>query len=117
VAPFVEAARAVGATPARIAVHHLVAYSAGVFSVAWLVQFSRAIPAEATISFLGFGIATPTPTWGNLLGGARHYVYTAPWLAIAPGVAITATLLWLHFLGRGLAEGRLGHIRTRRPSR
>jgi peptide/nickel transport system permease protein len=110
-APFVEAARAVGATPARIAARHLVPYSAGVLAVAWLVQFSRAILAEATVSFLGFGIAPPTPTWGNLLVGAQHYAYTAPWLAIAPGVAITATLLWLHALGGSLVAGRSPHIR------
>lgn len=103
--PFVEAARAVGATPARIATRHLLPYSASVLGVAWLVQFSRAILAEATVSFLGFGIAPPTPTWGNLLVGAQHYVYTAPWLAVAPGVAITTTLLWLHTLGGGLAPG------------
>jgi peptide/nickel transport system permease protein len=115
-APFVEAARAIGATPARVAVRHLVPYSASVLAVAWLVQFSRAILAEATVSFLGFGIAPPTPTWGNLLVGAQHYVYTAPWLAIAPGVAITVTLLWLHTVGGDLAAGsprRAGEFRPR----
>jgi peptide/nickel transport system permease protein len=114
-APFVEAACAIGATPARIAARHLVPYFASVLAVAWLVQFSRAILAEATVSFLGFGIAPPTPTWGNLLVGAQHYVYTAPWLAIAPGVAITATLLWLHSLGGGLAPRGSARGRARRP--
>jgi peptide/nickel transport system permease protein len=116
-APFVEAARAIGATPTRVAACHLVPYSAGVLAVAWLVQFSRAILAEATVSFLGFGIAPPTPTWGNLLVGAQHYVYTAPWLAVAPGIAITATLLWLHALGGGLAPGRSGRVREPRQGR
>ncbi len=66
-----------------------------------LVQLSRAILAEATISFLGFGVQPPVPTWGNLLIGAQNYFYTAPWLALAPGLAITGTLLLISTFGMG----------------
>ncbi len=71
-----------------------------------LVQLSRAILAEATISFLGFGIQPPAPTWGNLLIGVQNYVYTAPWLALAPGLAITGTLLLISTFGIGGSASR-----------
>lgn len=97
--PFVESARAVGASDLRIAVRHLLPNATAVLLVASLAQLNRAILAEATISFLGIGVKPPEPTWGNLLIGAQDYLWTAPWLAIAPGVAITATLLAIFALG------------------
>jgi len=104
-APFVEAARVNGATGARIILRHLLPNTGGVLFVAALVQLSRAILVEATISFLGLGIQPPAPTWGNLLIGAQDYLYGAPWLAIAPGLAITLTLLAIYSLGMGRAVG------------
>lgn len=104
-APYVEAARASGATAGRVVLRHLLPNMGGVLFVAALVQLSRAILAEATISFLGLGIQPPEPTWGNLLIGAQDYLYTAPWLAIAPGLAITLTLLAIYSLGMGRAVG------------
>lgn len=98
-APYIEAARVNGATAARIIARHLLPNAGGMLFVATLVQLSRAILAEATISFLGLGIQPPEPTWGNLLIGAQVYLYTAPWLAIAPGLAITLTLLAVYTLG------------------
>lgn len=97
--PFVESARALGATDLRIAGRHLLPNATGVLIVASLTQLNRAILTEATISFLGMGVKPPDPTWGNLLIGAQDYLWTAPWLAIAPGVAITATLLAIFALG------------------
>jgi peptide/nickel transport system permease protein len=104
-AQYVEAARVNGATGARIVVRHLLPNTGDIIFVAALVQLSRAIMAEATISFLGLGIQPPEPTWGNLLIGAQDYLYTAPWLAIAPGLAITATLLVIYSAGIGRASG------------
>ncbi len=98
-APYVEAARATGASGGRIILRHLLPNTGGVLFVATLVQLNRSILAEATISFLGLGIQPPAPTWGNLLIGAQDFLYTAPWLAIAPGVAITLTLLTIYRLG------------------
>jgi len=97
----IEAARALGATGRWIIRRHLVPQVRGVLFVMALVQLNRAILAEATISFLGFGIQPPAPTWGNMLIGAQGYVYTAPWVAIAPGLAITVTLLAIQWLGVG----------------
>ncbi len=104
-APYVEAARVNGATDARVILRHLLPNTGGILFVAALVQLSRAIVTEATISFLGLGIQPPEPTWGNLLIGAQDYLYTAPWLAIAPGLAITLMLLTVYSVGMQRAVG------------
>jgi peptide/nickel transport system permease protein len=109
--PYVEAARSLGASGRGVVCRHLVPNLHGILFVAGLVQLSRSILAEATISFLGFGVQPPVPTWGNLLIGAQHYVYSAPWLALAPGLAITGTLLVISTLGIGGPAARL----IRRP--
>ena len=97
--PYVEAARACGADGARIVGRHLLPNALGVLFVAALAQVNRSIMAEATISFLGMGIKPPAPTWGNLLIGAQDYLWTAPWLAVAPGIALTVTMLAIFLLG------------------
>ncbi len=99
--PYVEAARGLGASSREVICRHLLPQLRGILFVAGLTQLSRSILAEATISFLGFGIQPPVPTWGNLLIGAQNYVYTAPWLALAPGLAITGTLLVISTIGMG----------------
>lgn len=96
--PYVEAARSLGASGARILLRHLLPNLRQLLVVATLSQISRAVVAEATISFLGMGIQPPEPTWGNLLIGAQDYLWAAPWLALAPGVALTTTLLALFAL-------------------
>jgi peptide/nickel transport system permease protein len=97
--PFVESAHAIGASDVRIALRHLLPNATSVLIVASLSQLNRAILTEATISFLGMGVKPPEPTWGNLLIGAQDYLWSAPWLAVVPGVAITATLLAIFTLG------------------
>ncbi len=91
--PYVEAARAAGASDVRLLGIHLLPNVRSIIGVAILIQLSRAILTEATISFLGLGIQPPAPTWGNMLIGAQDFLLTAPWLALAPGLAITCTLL------------------------
>jgi peptide/nickel transport system permease protein len=98
--PFVDAALALGAPGWRILGWHVAPHCAAVLGVAALVQFNRAILTEASISFLGFGLQPPAPSLGNLLTGAQDYAYTAPWLALAPGLVLALTLLLLHALGR-----------------
>lgn len=102
-AEYVEAARALGASGGRIVLRHVLPNTGGVLFVTGLVQLSRAVLAEATISFLGLGVQPPEPTWGNLLIGAQDYLYSAPWLAIAPGLTITLTLLAVYGLGMNRA--------------
>jgi peptide/nickel transport system permease protein len=108
-AAYVEAARALGVADLQILWRHLMPNLIDLLVVSGLVQLSRSILAEATISFLGFGIQPPAPTWGNLLIGAQNYVYTAPWLAMTPGLAITGTLLAVSALGVGGPAGRHPH--------
>ncbi len=92
-APYIEAARTCGASDWRLMGRHLLPNTANVIFVSALIQLSRAILTEATVSFLGLGIQPPAPTWGNMLIGAQDYLFASPWLAIAPGLAITGTLL------------------------
>ena len=62
------------------------------------------IVLESALSFLGFGVQPPIPTWGNMLDGAYHYVESAPWLWIFPGLMILLTVLSINFLGDGLRD-------------
>ena len=73
-----------------------------------------AILSEATLSFLGLGVQPPTPSWGVMLTAAQPYLGTAPWLAIAPGLAILVTTLSFNLLGDGL--GKLLSVSDRSPS-
>ena len=65
---------------------------------------ARAIFLEAYISFLGYGIQPPLPSWGNMLNGAQQYLASAPWLAIIPGAAITIAVTSFNFIGDGLRD-------------
>ena len=65
---------------------------------------ANAILAESALSFLGFGVDPSTPTWGNMLQNAQGYLWTAPWLAIYPGIFIFTTVLSFNFVGDGLRD-------------
>jgi peptide/nickel transport system permease protein len=91
--PFVSAARAVGASPAAIGLRHVLPHIAGTA----LVLASRAAPAmilaEAALSYLGLGPALPAASWGTMLREGQAQLLGAPWLVLAPGIAILATAL------------------------
>ena len=72
--------------------------------VAATLNVAHAILAESYISFLGFGIQPPTPSWGNMLESAQSYLTSAPWLAIIPGAAITLAVTSFNFVGDGLRD-------------
>jgi len=72
--------------------------------VAATLNVARAILLESYISFLGYGIQPPTPSWGNMLNNAQEFLATAPWLAIFPGAAITLAVTGFNFLGDGLRD-------------
>lgn len=76
----------------------------GPIIVAATLTIARAILTEAYISFLGYGIQPPLPSWGNMLNGAQQYLESAPWLAIVPGVAITMAVTSFNFIGDGLRD-------------
>jgi peptide/nickel transport system permease protein len=101
---FVEAARMIGVPSSRIIFRHLLPNVTGPIIVALTLDIALYILAEATLSFLGFGVKPETPTWGNMLNEARTYALTYPLLVIAPGLTITIVVLAINFIGDGLRD-------------
>ena len=102
---YVEAARAIGASPKRIMILHIAPQCMAAALVIASAGLGVAIFAEAALSFLGLGIPPPTPTWGNMLGGVLSNLFRPPWwLVIFPGVAITITILAFNLLGDALRD-------------
>ena len=101
---FVTAARMSGASSSWIMFREVLPNTAGPIIVAATLTVARAILIEAYISFLGYGIQPPLPSWGNMLNNAQQYLDTAPWLAIVPGVAITLAVTGFNFVGDGLRD-------------
>jgi peptide/nickel transport system permease protein len=101
---FVLAGRMVGLSNSQIMFRELLPNVAGPIIVAATLAVARAILSEAYISFLGYGIQPPLPSWGNMLNGAQQYLANAPWLAITAGVAITMAVTSFNFIGDGLRD-------------
>lgn len=101
---FVLAGRMLGLGTAHIMFREILPNAMGPIIVAATLTVARAILLEAYISFLGFGIQPPLPSWGNMLDGAQQYLASAPWLAIIPGVAITIAVTSFNFIGDGLRD-------------
>jgi peptide/nickel transport system permease protein len=101
---FVLAARALGASRARIMFRELLPNIAAPLLVAATLRVASAVLAESYISYLGYGIQPPLASWGNMLTNAQGYFDTVPWLAILPGAMITLTVLGFNFLGDGLRD-------------
>jgi peptide/nickel transport system permease protein len=102
--PYVEAARSVGASQARLIARYLVPNIAGSLVVLTSLYLSQAILTEAGLSFLGLGAQPPEPSWGGMLNDSRTYMEIAPWLAVFPGGAIMLVVLGFNFLGDGLRD-------------
>lgn len=101
---FVQAARMVGLSRRHIMFREILPNAMGPIIVAASLAVARAILLEAYISFLGYGIQPPMPSWGNMLNGAQQYLASAPWLAIIPGAAITIAVTSFNFIGDGLRD-------------
>ncbi|HYO30559.1 MAG TPA: ABC transporter permease [Thermomicrobiales bacterium] len=101
---FVEAARSIGVPGGRIVLRHLLPNVVAAIVVATTQNVAYAMLAEATLSFLGFGVPPETATWGNMLNAARPNYTTVPMLAIAPGLTLTLTVLAINFVGDGLRD-------------
>lgn len=99
---FITAARAVGATPARIMQRHIWPNITPPIIVQATLMIAGAVTTEASLSFLGLGVQPPTPSWGEMLRTGSKFLETAPWLALAPGAAIFLTVLAFNFVGDGL---------------
>jgi peptide/nickel transport system permease protein len=96
---FVEAARAIGAPAARIVRRHLLPNLLGLVAIQSTLTVSFAILTEASLSFLGLGVQPPTASWGSMLRYGYPFLDQAPWMALAPGMAIMLTILGLNLLG------------------
>ncbi len=101
---FVEASRALGASNMRIIFLHIMPNCAGPIFVSATLEMAYAIITESGLSYLGFGIQPPTPSWGNILNSAQNHVFRAPWLAIFPGLMIFITVMCINYIGDGLRD-------------
>ena len=101
---YVEAARAVGNPPVRIAVKHILPNILPALIVQATISIATAIIAEASLSFLGLGQQPPAPSWGSMLNTAQRFLTNAPWMAIWPGLAIFLVVLSFNILGDGLRD-------------
>jgi peptide/nickel transport system permease protein len=102
--PYVEAARAVGVSDVAIMVRHVLPNCLSPVIVQGTFIFAAAVLGEAALSFLGVGVPPQIPSWGNVLAEGRLYLQQAPWLTLAPGVAIMACILGLNLFGDGLRD-------------
>jgi len=101
---YVEAARAVGCHPFRIAVSHILPNVTAPLIVQASLAIASAVIAEASLSFLGLGQQPPDPSWGSMLNTAKNFMDTAPWMAVWPGLAIFVLVLSFNLLGDGLRD-------------
>lgn len=101
---FATAAAMIGSSNTRIIFKELLPNAVAPIVVAATLNVARAILLESYISFLGYGIQPPLPSWGNMLNNAQQYLVSAPWLAIFPGLAITAAVTGFNFIGDGLRD-------------
>ena len=106
--PYVQAATALGARPWRVLWRHALPNALGPAIVATTLGVGNAILLESGLSFLGLGIQPPQPSWGNMIAGGRDLIVTAPWVAVAPGLALIATVLAATLLGDALRDRLAG---------
>lgn len=111
--PFVEAARAAGATPWRIATRHLLPNLVSPLVVQFTLSLANIILLESTLSFLGLGVQPPTATLGAMVGVGRDYMPTAPWIVLAPALAILAVTFAVQILGDWLRDRADVRLRER----
>jgi peptide/nickel transport system permease protein len=102
---FVEAARAIGASHLRIILHYILPNIMAPIIIITTVSLGFVILIESALSFLGFGVPPPYPSWGEMLSGSgRSYMYKAPWMATWPGVAISLAVFGFNMLGDALRD-------------
>lgn len=101
---YVRAARALGASEARVLLRHVAPNVAGPVAVATALAVAGAILAESTLSFLGLGIAPPVASWGNMLSNAQDLVFSAPWAAVWPGLMILLAVAACTLVADGLRK-------------
>jgi peptide/nickel transport system permease protein len=110
--PFVEGARAIGASPARVLLRHVLPNAMAPLVVQQTYVFALAVLAEAVLSFLGVGPPPPTPTLGGVIADGRDFIQEAPWISLTPGVVIALVVLGLNLMGDGLRDALDPRLRT-----
>jgi peptide/nickel transport system permease protein len=101
---FVQSARAIGASAGRIMLRHILPNVLTPILVVATLELARVIILEASLSFLGLGVQPPAASWGSMLSEARGFMELDPWLAVAPGIAITTAVLGFNLFGDGLRD-------------
>ena len=101
---FAEACRAMGVSDIRIILRHMIPNSMAPIIVSATLGVGGTIIVESGLSFLGFGVQPPTPTWGNMLQNVQKDMWIAPWKAFYPGLLIFLTSLSFNFMGDGLRD-------------
>jgi len=101
---FITATRALGGSSTRIILRHILPNCIGPILVSGTLQMAYAIITESGLSYLGFGVQPPTPTWGSILSTAQVHVFKAPWLAFYPGLMIFITVMAINYIGDGLRD-------------
>lgn len=110
--PFVDAATALGARPGRVLWRHALPNALGPAIVATTLGVGNAVLLESGLSFLGLGVQPPAPSWGNMIAGGRELIVVAPWVALAPGIALIVTVLACTLLGDALRDRLAGEAAT-----
>ncbi|MFA6282329.1 MAG: ABC transporter permease [Candidatus Omnitrophota bacterium] len=109
---FVLAARSIGASDLRIIFKHILPNAMSPVYVSFILGVAGAILMESGLSFLGFGVQPPTPSWGNILTAGREYIEVAWWLILFPGLAILITTLSYYILGEGIRQALDPKLKT-----
>jgi peptide/nickel transport system permease protein len=105
-----DAAQAIGSAPVRVLLRHVLPNAIGPAIVATTLGVGNAILLESGLAFLGLGVQPPQPSWGNMIAGGRDLIVTAPWVAIAPGVALILTVLGCTLLGDAWRDRLAGEV-------
>jgi peptide/nickel transport system permease protein len=111
---FTQAAKALGVKNPRIIFRHILPNALAPVFVSATLKVASAILVEAGLSFLGFGVQPPAPSWGNILTEGRTYIFDAWWLTVFPGLAILITVLSFNLLGEGMRDALDPRLRGKR---
>ena len=109
---YIEAAKAIGATDWQIIMKHLLPNCLSPIIVQVTIRIGGTIAACAGLSFLGLGVALPTPEWGAMLSDGRPYITTCPWMTLFPGLAILVTVISFNLMGDGLRDALDPKLKT-----
>ena len=101
---FISAAKVLGASGTRILWKELFPNTITPLMISASGYFGGTILVETSLSYLGMGVPVPTPSWGNLISDGRTYITSAPWVVIAPGIALMLTVLAFNFMGDGIRD-------------